>query len=97
MSSPPSAVVELAKKHGRPALLQVAKWLLDKGRDLWERNLTPAERNEFIRIVALSKGRRRNLTDSEVTRLTKLVGQALFGKDGADLSDLSDILKRLRK
>ena len=93
MTAVPSAVNQLVRKHGVRSLLHVAKWLLGTGRDLWNENLTPAEREEFKALVSRSKGRRKNLTGEEITRLSRLVVKALFGKDGLDFEDLISIAK----
>ena len=77
-------------------LLKTAQWLLGRGRELWQTNLTAAEREELTALVARSKGRRANLTRDEVARLSRLVVKALVGKDGLDAGDVVAIAAKLR-
>ena len=96
MPAPPPLAVELFRRHGVHGLLRTARWLLGRGRELWQANLTPAEREEFKTLVARSRGRRANLTGDEVARLSRLVVKALLGKDGLDAGDLIAIAAKLR-
>ena len=96
MPSPPPVAGELVRRHGVHGLLRAARWLLGRGRELWQANLTPAEREEFTALVARSRGRRANLTPDEVSRLSRLVVKALLGRDGLDVGDLVAIASKLR-
>jgi hypothetical protein len=57
----------------------VTLWLLKKGRDLIERNLTQREQTEFWNLLKKSKGRPDNLAQRDRTRLKHLVGKAIRG------------------
>ena len=96
MRGTPPIAGEVVRKHGVHGLLRSARWLLGRGRELWQENLTPGEREEFKALVARSKGRRTNLTGDEVARLSRLVVKALVGKDGLDAGDLIAIASQLR-
>ena len=96
MPTRPPVAGQVARRHGVHALLSAARWLLGRGRELWQENLTPAEREELTALVARSKGRRTNLTGDEVARLSRLVVKALVGKDGLDVGDVIAIAARLR-
>lgn len=96
MPTTPPVAGEVVRKHGVHGLLRAARWLLGRGRELWQENLTPAEREEFRALVARSKGRRTNLTGDEVARLSRLVVKALVGKDGLDVGDVISIASKLR-
>jgi hypothetical protein len=89
-------VVRLVRQHGTRGVLSVARWLLGRGRELWQENLSPAERDEFKTLVTRSKGRLKNLTGDEVARLSQLVVKALLGKDGLDIGDLVTIARNLK-
>ncbi len=93
---PTSPPVQPVRKHGVHGLLYVAKLVLEKGRDLWQENLTAAEREEFTALLAGSKGRRKNLTSDDVARLSRLVVKAVVGKDGLDVGDLISIARRAK-
>lgn len=96
MPKTPPAVGEVVRRHGVHGVLRAARWLLGRGRELWQENLSAAEREEFKALVARSKGRRTNLTGDEVARLSRLVVKALVGKDGLDVGDLVAIAAKLR-
>ena len=96
MPEKPPVAGEVVRKHGIHGLLKAARWLLGRGRELWQANLTAVEREEFKTLVARSKGRRTNLTGDEVARLSRLVVKALVGKDGLDVGDVIAIASKLR-
>jgi hypothetical protein len=96
MPATPPVAGEVVRKHGFHALLRTARWLLGRGRELWQENLTAAEREELTALVARSRGRRTNLTGDEVARLSRLVVKALVGKDGLDVGDVVAIAAKLR-
>lgn len=96
MPTRPPVAGEVVRRHGIHGLLRAARWLLGHGRELWQNNLSAAEREEFKTLVARSKGRRANLTGDEVARLSRLVVKALVGKDGLDVGDVVAIASRLR-
>jgi hypothetical protein len=54
-------------------------WLLKKGRDRIEGNLSQREQTEFWNLLKKSKGRPDNLTQRDRTRLKHLVGKAIRG------------------
>ena len=87
---------EVVRRQGIHGLLKAARWLLGRGRELWQENLSAVEREEFKALVARSKGRRTNLTGDEVSRLSRLVVKALVGKDGLDVGDIVAIASKLR-
>ena len=60
------------------ALYKSAMWLYGKGQQFWD-NLTAAERSELGGILRKSKGRRANLTSTEVDRLKELVRKGFSG------------------
>jgi hypothetical protein len=60
------------------ALYKAATWLYGRGQQFWD-SLTPSERSELGVIVRKSKGRRANLTQSEVDRLRELVRKGFSG------------------
>ena len=96
MPKRPLDAAELVRRPGVHGLLHVAKWLLGRGRELWQENLTPAEREEFKALLAKSRGSRRNLAGEDVARLSRLVVKALAGKDGLDVGDVIAVAARLR-
>jgi hypothetical protein len=57
----------------------VSVWLVEKGRERVESNLSKKERSELINLVAKSKGRPRNLAQRDRTRLKNLAGKAIRG------------------
>jgi len=54
-------------------------WLVNKGRERVEQNLTEREQTEFWNLVKKSKGRPGNLSKRDKTRLKNIVGKALRG------------------
>ncbi len=92
----PPVAGEVVRKHGVHGLLKAARWLLGRGRELWQENLTAVEREELKALVTRWKGRRTNLTGDEVARLSRLVVKALVGKDGLDVGDVIAIASKLR-
>ncbi len=95
MPGVPPIAGEVVRKHGVHGLLRAARWLLTRGRELWQENLTPVEREELKALVARSKGRRTNLTGDEVARLSRLVVKGLVGKDGLDVGDVIKLASKL--
>ena len=61
------------------ALYKAATWLYGRGQQFWD-NLSATERSELGQIVRKSKGRRANLTQSEVDRLRDLVRKGFSGE-----------------
>lgn len=57
----------------------VSVWLVEKGRERVESNLTKKERSELVNLVAKSKGRPRNLAQRDRTRLKNIAGKAIRG------------------
>ena len=56
-----------------------AVWLVEKGRERVDRNLTKKEKQELMNLVAKSKGRPGNLHQRERTRVKNIVGRAVRG------------------
>lgn len=56
-----------------------ALWLVEKGRERVERNLSQKEQQELLRLVKKSKGRPANLTGRDRTRMKNIAGQAIRG------------------
>jgi hypothetical protein len=54
-------------------------WLLKKGQDRIEHNLTQRDQSEFWNLIKKSKGMPGNLTQRDRTRLKHLVGKAIRG------------------
>lgn len=54
-------------------------WLVNKGRERVEQNLTQREQTEFWNLVKKSKGRPGNLAQRDRTRLKHIVGKAIRG------------------
>ncbi len=54
-------------------------WLVEKGRERMESNLTKRERRELIRLVKKSRGRPNTLQQRERTRLKNIAGKAMRG------------------
>lgn len=54
-------------------------WLVEKGRERVEGNLSQHDQTEFWNLVKKSKGRPANLTKRDKTRLKNLVGKAIRG------------------
>ena len=57
----------------------VSLWLVQKGRDRAEANLTKKERGELVNLVKKSKGRPGNLAQRDRTRLKNIAGKAIRG------------------
>jgi hypothetical protein len=57
----------------------VSVWLVEKGRERVESNLSKKERSELINLVAKSKGRPRSLPQRDRTRLKNIAGKAIRG------------------
>ena len=57
----------------------VSVWLVQKGRERAERNLTKKERQELLNLVKKSKGRPGNLAQRDRTRLKNIAGKAIRG------------------
>jgi hypothetical protein len=54
-------------------------WLVDRGRDRIQANLTSSERSEFLHILARSRGRPGNLEERDRTRIRNIAGKAIRG------------------
>jgi hypothetical protein len=54
-------------------------WLVDRGRDRVQANLTSRERSEFLQILARSKGRPGNLEQRDRTRIRNIADKAIRG------------------
>jgi hypothetical protein len=57
----------------------VAVWLVEKGRERVEDNLTKKEQQELLRLVKKSKGRPNALPPRDRTRLKNIAGKAIRG------------------
>lgn len=57
----------------------VSVWLVQKGRERAEANLTKKEQQELLRLVKKSKGRPSNLLKRDKTRLRNIAGKAIRG------------------
>jgi hypothetical protein len=57
----------------------VSLWLLKKGQDRIEQNLTSREQAEFWNLIKKSKGMPGNLNQRDRTRLKHAVGKAIRG------------------
>ena len=57
----------------------VSVWLVKKGRERVDANLTKKERSELVNLVAKSKGRPTNLPQRDKTRLKNIAGKAVRG------------------
>lgn len=57
-------------------ILAVAMWLIERGRERWDR-LSPRDQREVTRLVRQSRGRRGNLTPHEQAELRRIVTRAL--------------------
>jgi hypothetical protein len=57
----------------------VAAWLVTKGRERVERNLSKREQQELLRLVKKSKGRPGNLGRRDRARLKNIAGKAIRG------------------
>jgi hypothetical protein len=57
----------------------VSVWLVKKGRERVDANLTKKERSELVNLVTKSKGKPANLAQRERTRLKHIAGKAIRG------------------
>jgi hypothetical protein len=57
----------------------VSLWLVEKGRDRMQDNLTKQERHELANLVLKSKGRPSNLAQRDRTRVKNIAGKAIRG------------------
>lgn len=57
----------------------VSVWLVKKGRERIDANLTKKERSELVNLVAKSKGKPANLAQRDRTRLKNIAGKAIRG------------------
>ena len=57
----------------------VAVWLVGKGRERFEDNLTKKEQQELLRLVRKSKGRPSALPQRDRTRIKNIAGKAIRG------------------
>jgi hypothetical protein len=73
------AAPTLWKKVPWSMVWAVSVWLVQKGRERVEANLTKKERSELVNLVAKSKGRPGNLADRDKTRLKNIAGKAIRG------------------
>lgn len=56
-----------------------AVWLVQKGRERVESNLTKREQQDLLRLVKKSKGRPNTLPQRDRTRLKNIAGKAIRG------------------
>jgi hypothetical protein len=56
-----------------------ALWLVEKGRERMQRNLTQKERQELLRLVMKSKGRSSNLRKRDRARIRNIARKAFRG------------------
>ena len=54
-------------------------WLVNKGRERIDQNLTKADQTEFWNLMKKSKGRPGSLTQRDRTRMKNIVGKAIRG------------------
>jgi hypothetical protein len=54
-------------------------WLVNKGRERVDQNLTQHDRTEFLNLMKKSKGRPGNLNSRDKTRLKNIAGKAIRG------------------
>ncbi|HEY5977737.1 MAG TPA: hypothetical protein VIT85_07750 [Solirubrobacterales bacterium] len=57
----------------------VSLWLVEKGRERMQRNLTDKERKELVNLVLKSKGRPSSLPQRDRTRVKNIAGKAIRG------------------
>jgi hypothetical protein len=60
-------------------VLTVSLWLVRKGRERLDRNLTHGEQQELLRMIGKSKGRPGNLSQRDRTRVKNLARKAMRG------------------
>jgi hypothetical protein len=69
-----------ARRHVPWSLVWAASvWLVEKGRERMQANLTKKERSELVNLVTKSKGRPSNLAQRDRTRLKHIAGKAIRG------------------
>jgi hypothetical protein len=73
------AAPTLWKKVPWSMVWAVSVWLVEKGRERVESNLTKKERSELVNLVAKSKGRPSKLAQRDRTRLKNIAGKAIRG------------------
>ena len=57
----------------------ISVWLVQKGRERVQDNLTKKEQQELLRLVAKSKGRPGNLSQRDRARVKNISGKAIRG------------------
>ena len=57
----------------------ISLWLVEKGRERMQENLTDKERKEFLNLVLKSKGRPSSLPERDRTRVKSIAGKAIRG------------------
>ena len=57
----------------------VSLWLVEKGRERLDQNLSSKERKEFLNLVLKSKGKPGNLSQRDRTRVKNIAGKAIRG------------------
>jgi hypothetical protein len=57
----------------------ISLWLVQKGRERLDANLTKKERSELVNLVAKSRGRPSNLAQRDKTRIKNIAGKAIRG------------------
>ena len=57
----------------------VSLWLVEKGRERMNENLTEKERKELVNLVLRSKGRPSSLPERDRTRIKNIAGKAMRG------------------
>jgi hypothetical protein len=60
-------------------VLSVAVWLVERGRERVDDNLTRKEQEELLRLIRKSKGRPGNLSQRDRTRIKNIAGKAIRG------------------
>ncbi len=60
-------------------VLTVSLWLAQKGRERVNHNLTHSEQQEFLHLIAKSKGRPSNLSQRDRTRVKNIARKAIRG------------------
>ena len=57
----------------------IALWLVKKGQERVQENLTQREQRELLNLVTKSRGRASNLSQRDRTRIKNIVGTAVRG------------------
>jgi len=57
----------------------IALWLVNKGRERVQENLTEREQRELLQLVKKSRGQPSNLSQRDRTRIKNIVGTAVRG------------------